>query len=284
MRFLNPKTDFAFKKIFGSAESHDILLSLLNAVLRLPDTHRIVEVEILDPYQAPKIIGVKDTYVDVKAKDAKNRVYIIEMQVLNYAGMEKRALYNACKAYVEQLGSGEDSRLLADVIAITFTDFVMFPERSAYLSAFKLRADDGGLFNDDLQLVFAELPKFAVPEQQLQAPLDKWLYFLRNAGKVEEVPAVLAADPAIAHAFAIANRAGLSREELDTQEGREHYNFVQRNFEATAEARGEVRGRAAASRAIASGLLNVLDDATIAAKTGLAVAEVAAIRAGPAHG
>ncbi len=93
MKFLNPKTDFAFKKIFGSEESRDILLSFLNAILNLRSPYQLVDIEILDPYLAPKIRGMKDTFLDVRAKDEKNRWYIIEMQVLNVAGFEKRIFF-----------------------------------------------------------------------------------------------------------------------------------------------------------------------------------------------
>ena len=93
MRFLNPKTDFAFKKIFGSNESTEILLSFLNAILGLESPYRLRHLTILDPYSAPKINGMKDTYLDVKACDEQGKDYIIEMQVLNVAGFEKRVLY-----------------------------------------------------------------------------------------------------------------------------------------------------------------------------------------------
>ena len=83
MRFLNPKTDFAFKKIFGSSESTEILLSFLNAILGLELPYRLRELTILDPYNAPKIRGMKDTYLDVKARDEQGKDYIIEMQVRN---------------------------------------------------------------------------------------------------------------------------------------------------------------------------------------------------------
>jgi len=160
MKFLNPKTDFAFKKIFGSEESQDILLSFLNALLGLTSPYRLNDVTILDPYLAPKIRGMKDSYLDVRAKDETGKSYIIEMQVLNVAGFEKRVLYNACKTYAGQLSSGEDYHLLTDVIAITITDFIMFPDLNAISNKFKLRADAGEVYNDDLELVFAELPKF----------------------------------------------------------------------------------------------------------------------------
>jgi len=73
MRFLNPKTDFAFKRIFGSERSHDILLSFLNAILGLQAPYRIIDLTLLDPYLAPKIQGMKDTYLDVRARDEQGQ-------------------------------------------------------------------------------------------------------------------------------------------------------------------------------------------------------------------
>lgn len=98
MRFINPKTDFAFKKIFGSEESKDILISFLNALL-YDGQPTIEDLLILDPYLAPRIRGIKSTYLDVKAKLNDCTTVIIEMQVLNVEAFEKRILYNAAKAY-----------------------------------------------------------------------------------------------------------------------------------------------------------------------------------------
>lgn len=278
MRFLNPKTDFAFKKIFGSSESQDILLSFLNALLGLEGVYRLEQVDIIDPYLAPRIVGMKDTYVDVKARDGQDRWYIIEMQVLNVEGFEKRVLYNACKTYAGQLESSERYHLLTDVIAITLTDFTMFPERDAVVSAFKLRADDGELYNDDLQLVFAELPKFTKDEDALETVLDKWFYFLRHARDLRVIPKALDTEPAIQHALRIADRAGLSREELDAQEKREIFIQDQRGALSKAMAEGEAKGEKQASLRIAGGLLPMMDDAAIAAITGLMPDEIAALR------
>ena len=64
--FINPKTAFAFKKIFGSKHSHDILISFLNGIL-YQGKATIVSLIILDPYQAPLIKGMKDSFLDIKA-------------------------------------------------------------------------------------------------------------------------------------------------------------------------------------------------------------------------
>ncbi len=66
--YINPKTDFAFKKIFGSKQSKDILISFLNAILY--QSRPIIEdLEILDPYQAPRIKGIKDSYLGCQGHD-----------------------------------------------------------------------------------------------------------------------------------------------------------------------------------------------------------------------
>lgn len=248
MRFLNPKTDYAFKKIFGSDASRDILISFLNAVLGLDGLEAIVEVTILDPYQAPRIKGWKDSFVDVRARDERGRSFIVEMQVLVSHGFEKRVLFNACKAYVGQIGSAEEYGKLVGVIAITITDFVMYPGLREIVSSFRLRAaENPDIVHQDMELVFVELPKFDKEEGQLESALDRWLYFLRTAGRLDVAPKVLVSDPAIDHALRIASKAGLSAEELDEQERREQWLGMQKNLlvgEDEARRQGLVQGRA----------------------------------------
>ena len=112
MKFLDVKTDFAFKKVFGSEGSKDILLSFLNSLVLFSEGEVIEDLIIVDPYQIPLIKGMKDTYVDVKAKLSNGTSVIIEMQILNVQGMEQRILYNAAKAYSTQLVQGESYHLL----------------------------------------------------------------------------------------------------------------------------------------------------------------------------
>ena len=145
MVFINPKLDFAFKKIFGSEDNKDILISFLNAII-YENQPVIQDLEIINPYLAPKIRGVKDTYLDIKARitnsDRNASSVIIEMQVLNVEGFEKRILYNAAKSYSTQLTTGQSYNLLNPVIALTITDFVMFPDLDKVLSKFVLKEKD----------------------------------------------------------------------------------------------------------------------------------------------
>ena len=112
MEFLDVRTDFAFKKVFGSEQSKPILLDFLNAVINF-DGERITDLEIVDPYQIPLVKGMKDSFVDVKAMLSNRTRVIIEMQVLNYTGLEKRILYNAAKSYSTQLVRGEEYNTLS---------------------------------------------------------------------------------------------------------------------------------------------------------------------------
>ena len=294
MRFLDVKTDFAFRKVFGSENSTGILIDFLNAVLEYPPERAILELTIVDPYQIPLLKGMKDTFVDVKARLADGRQVIIEMQVLNVKGFEQRILFNAAKAYSVQLQKGEDYHLLNPVIALTLTDFQLF-DTPQNTSRFKLIDKQQLLeYSDDIELIFIELPKFKLAVTELVTAKDRWLYFVKNAGSSTLIPENLENDPYIHQAFDIANEAGMSEEELQAQEKRHDFIRLQRGsiekalHDGLEQGRelgreegliqGIAQGKQAMARQIAISLLSVLDDATIAAKTGLSVAEVARLR------
>jgi predicted transposase/invertase (TIGR01784 family) len=245
MRFINPKTGFGFKRIFGSLQSHGILVSFLNSIL-YEGEGRIVSLEILNPYQAPRVKGMKDSYLDVKARLNDESTVIIEMQVLNVEGFEKRVLYNAAKAYSIQLGTGEDYSLLNPVIALTITDFTMFSEEQGYLSRFILKEKATLLDypSHGLELVFIELPKFDRELAELSTQLEQWLFFLKNARQLEAIPRGLEESPEIRAAFEIANEVNLSADELEELENREIFIHDQRNAIKLALKQGEATGRA----------------------------------------
>ncbi len=271
MRFINPKTDIAFKKIFGSEQSKGILISFLNAMLY--DSQAVIEdLEILNPYLAPRIRGVKETYLDIKAKITGNKTAIVEMQVLNVAGFEKRILYNAAKSYSIQLQAGEDYTLLNPVIALTIVDFPMFTEFDPVISRFVLKEKDYlvDYLSYDLELVFVELPKFTKELEELETITDKWIYFMKSGWTLQTVPETMSAVPEIEQAFALANQGNLSREELEELEHQEFFIYDHRN----AILKGVSTAVKAQEREIAKRLLNLLDEEAISQTTGLSLEEV----------
>jgi predicted transposase/invertase (TIGR01784 family) len=215
MRFISPKTDFAFKKIFGSTRSQKILISFLNAIV-YEGKNTIKSLEIIAPYNPGSTSTLKDTYLDVRAVLDNGSTVIIEMQVLNVEAFEKRVIYNIAKAYANQLDMGEQYTRLQPFIALSIADFLLFKNSSQMINRFRLK-EEKQLFNyrDELTLIFLELPKFNKELSELETLSDKWIYFLKAAPSLERVPESLGAVPEIEEALTIASRANLSNQELE---------------------------------------------------------------------
>jgi len=286
MRFLDVRTDYAFKKVFGSEGSKEILISFLNAVIDFADDAKISDLTIVDPYQIPLIKGMKDTYVDVKALLSNGSRVIVEMQVLNVEGFEKRILYNAAKAYSMQLHKAESFEGLEPVIALTVTDFEMFEEIRQIITYFRLIEKETLIeYSDEIELIFIELPKFRKKEDELSTITDKWIYFIKNAGSLEYIPESLNETP-IDRAFQIANTAGLSEEELEIQHKRRDFIWLQKgSFEKAKKdgwkqgrAEGKAEGKAEEKMEVARNLKKENMDIHLIAKvTGLTVEDVRSI-------
>jgi len=278
MRFLDVKTDFAFKKVFASESSKDILINFLNAVITFENNHKIKSLIIVDPYNIPMIKGMKDTYVDVKAElDNKSHV-IIEMQVLNHEGFEKRILYNAAKKYSAQLKKGDNYHLLNPVIALTITDFELFPEQKDLISHFKLLEKKHLIeYSDDIELIFIELPKFTKKEEELNSIQDKWLYFIKNAGSMEYVPKNL--NDEIEKAYQMANEANFCEEELDLQHRKRDWVYIQKSSielaSKTGKAEGKAEGRLEEKKQMAINMYQAnMDIKVISQVTGLSISDI----------
>ena len=215
MRFISPKTDFAFKRIFGSNRSQKILISFLNAIVY--DNQNIIQsLEIIDPYNAGYTSTIKDTYLDVRALLDNGSTVIIEMQVLNIEGFEKRVIYNLAKTYGSQLSLRTEQPRLQPFITLIITDFLLFQESGKMINKFRFK-EDTELFNyrDELTLIFLELPKFNKELSALETLSDKWIYFLKSAPSLEVIPSSLGEVSEIEAALNIANRADLNNQELE---------------------------------------------------------------------
>jgi predicted transposase/invertase (TIGR01784 family) len=281
MNFLDVKTDYAFKKVFGSLENKDILIDFLNSVLDFRKDNKIKDLSIVDPYNVPELKGMKDTYVDVKAVLDDDSKVIIEMQVLNHQCFEKRILYNAAKNYSTQLNKNENYNLLNPVIALTIVDFEMFKDTDSIITNFKLLEKKEFInYNDDIELVFIELPKFTKELNELNGIQDQWIYFIKNAGSLEYIPKSL--DSTVKHALTIVNEANFTADELETQHKRKEFISIQKLAILKAEKdgieMGIEKGIEMEKMQMAEKLLDVLDIATISEKTGLSVDQLNQIK------
>ena len=216
--FADPKTDFVFKRIFGTEEHKDVLLAFLNDVLEPDATHRIASVELLSPEQRPKVDEMKLSIVDVFCTDMRGTRYVVEMQVLNVEAFEKRVVYNVAKTYTNQLEKGRRYPELNDVIGVTVCDFELWPRAAGstvpMLSRWSMTERHTGTRGlPEIQFVFLELPKLD-RSRDPQTILEKWAYFFREAENLDVVPDVLG-EPQFVKALDAARTAAFTVEEWD---------------------------------------------------------------------
>ena len=223
-KFLDPKNDFAFKRIFGTEKNQDILIHFINDIVGFEGDRAIETVQFLKTFQDPEVASKKQSLVDVLCADQAGRQYIIEMQVAKTSGFEKRAQYYAAKAYGHQLNKGDDYALLKEVIFIAITDFEMFPKKANYFSTHVLL--DQETYSHDLKdfsFTFIELPKFTKTLDQLGSLREKWAYFFKHAEETreEDMLQLAGGDEIIRKAYEELNRFHWTKMEMDTYEQEE---------------------------------------------------------------
>ena len=214
MKFVDIKNDVAFRKIFGNENRKEVLISFLNAVLLLQENHRIVTVDILTPYQLPDIKGGKVTIVDVKAKDQNDKTYIVEMQVAEVEGFDKRVLYYASKSYSAQIERGDQYQKLNPTYFIGILDFEV-TRNSNYISRHKIiDIETNESYIKDIEFNFIELPKFKKSVNELESVIDQWVYFIKNAESLEVIPENLN-DEGLKFAYEDADKHNWTKAELE---------------------------------------------------------------------
>lgn len=188
MKFVDIKNDVAFRKIFGNENRTEVLISFLNAVLCLQDNKKISEATILTSFQLPELRGGKVTIVDVKAKDQSGKTYIVEMQVAEVDGFNKRVLYYASKSYSSQISRGDEYENLMPTLFIGILDFVATKSENFISRHIVKDAETGEHFIEDIEFNFIELPKFNKNVNELNSIIDQWIYFIKNAENLNVIP------------------------------------------------------------------------------------------------
>ncbi|MFP3011516.1 MAG: Rpn family recombination-promoting nuclease/putative transposase [Rickettsia sp.] len=261
-RFLDPKNNYAFLKIFGTEKNKDILIHFLNDILGYTGEEVITEVTFLKTNQDPDIAAYRQSIVDVLCKDKHGTQFIVEMQVSKHPGFEKRAQLYAAKAYSRQILKEDENHKkmavyakLRGVIFLAIADFILFPDKKDWRSNHRLL--DTKTYENDLQdfyFIFLELEKFNKELDQLENLQEKCAYFFKHAHEstLEEMESLIGHDFIIKKAFYALDQASWSEEELNTYEKMiktEMDNLAveeQKIMDAKAkgEARGETKGEA----------------------------------------
>jgi predicted transposase/invertase (TIGR01784 family) len=218
-QYLDPKADIVFKKIFG--DHPHLLISFLNAVLPLDSNQFIVELSYLPTEQVPEIPEFKRTIADVKCKDSQGRVFIVEMQMNWTDSFRQRLLFGASRAYVKQLGKGNNFNLLQPVYGLGLVAEIYektIPEWYHHYQLIKKGSDDGEIINH-LQLIFIELPKFPAQSSNEKQLRLLWLRFLREIDeKTTHISKELLDVPEIAEAITLSKESAYTSSELTVYE------------------------------------------------------------------
>ncbi|MBF0206266.1 MAG: Rpn family recombination-promoting nuclease/putative transposase [Oligoflexia bacterium] len=300
----NPKVDLVFRKLFGSEENKDVLMSLVNSVLQL--TSPITEITIKNPYNFASYAKSKESILDIKATDQQGILYDIEIQLKEQSFYGKRALYYLSKLYVDQLEEGQQFYTLNKAVGIHFLDFDYFSDGRHRRRVIFKDADTSEEIEElqNVELYFIELSKYKEGWGQAIGALERWITFLNFAASLKEgeIPENIKKDPTMLKAIRQLETMHFSSEEreiYDAQQKRMRDEQAQlrtaiekglaegmeRGIEkGMAEGmekgmeKGLENGIAKGLQMAIKGLLHILDDQTIASSLGVSAEEVAKIR------
>ena len=214
-KYLDPKADVVFKKIF--ADHPHLLISFLNSVLPLSPDRPIISIEYLPTEQVPEIPAFKRTIADVKCKDKLGRVFIVEMQIDWTDSFKQRLLFGTSQAIVKQLHKGQMYQLLQPVYGLGIIADIWNTDDPEWYHHYRL-VKNGEKKEDvieQLQLIFIELPKFKPQSREEKKLRLLWLRFLQEIDeKTTQVSSDLLDVPEISKAVELAKQAAYTSEEL----------------------------------------------------------------------
>ncbi|MBS4807846.1 MAG: Rpn family recombination-promoting nuclease/putative transposase [Paraprevotella sp.] len=245
MRYLNPKADLTFKKVFG--EHPDLVASFLNALLPFDSPEeRIEHVEYLPSELVPQTPLRKNSIVDVRCKDKRGRQFIVEMQMVWSSEFKQRVLFNASKAYVRQIAGGEDYELLQPVYSLNLVNDIFEPELEGYYHNYRIvHVEHSDRIIEGLHFVFVELPKFTPHTYKEKKMHVLWLRYLTEIDeKTREVPPELLDNPDIKKAVAQLEESAFTDAQLRGYEKFWDTVSVEKTLINSAERKGRAEGHA----------------------------------------
>ncbi|RYE90938.1 MAG: Rpn family recombination-promoting nuclease/putative transposase [Cytophagaceae bacterium] len=219
-KYINPYTDFGFKKIFGEEASKPQLIDFLNALL--PEQNKIIDLTFKNTEQLGLTDLDRKAIYDIYCENDKGEKFIVELQKAKQNYFKERTIYYSTFPIREQAEKGEWNYNLKAVYCVgildfTFDDYESEPERGEFLHTIKLKNQRGNVFYNKLTYVYLEMPNFTKVESQLETRLDKWLYFIKNLEDFQNIPTIFR-DEVFEQAFEKAELANLGQTELDKYE------------------------------------------------------------------
>ena len=273
-RYINPYTDFGFKKLFGEEANKDLLIDFLNAVL--PPENKIAHLEFRDSEALPDNIVDRKAVFDIACVGESGQSFTVEMQKAKQLFFKDRALFYSAFPIQRQAQRGDWNFKLNPVFLVAVLDFEYDEkeERRKIYRLVSLKDQDGDPFSDTLKMVFLQMPLFTKTESELTTPKDKWLFFLKNLESFEDIPQILRV-PVFEKAFATAEYVKYSPAMQEAYQNNLKVYRDNRNVVETAYIDGEAKGRTEGIFEIARNMKkDGVDPKTIAKYTGLSPEDI----------
>jgi len=242
-RYVNPLTDFGFKKLFGSEPNKILLIDFLNQIL--PERHKIEELT----YASNEYLGHTDldrkAIFDLYCVGKSGERFIVEIQKAKQNFFKDRSVFYASFPIQEQAQKGDWNYQLQPVYTVGILDFTFDDHKyDGQLIHFgELKNQDCKTFYDKLQFIYIELPKFTKNESELDSQFDKWLYVFRHLSELQDRPPALQ-EKIFMKLFEAAEIAKFTPEERTAYEESLKYYRDLNNVVNTSREEGREEGRA----------------------------------------
>ena len=278
-KYVNPFTDFGFKKIFGEEPNKDLLIDFLNQIL--PPHHQIKELTYLNTEH----LGISEldrkAMFDLYCESPSGEKFIVEMQKAKQNYFKDRSVYYATFPIQQQAKKGEVWNYeLSAVYFVGILDYV-FAENinnDEVLHEVKLKNKFGNIFYDKLTFIYLEMPKFTKTLDELETSFDKWLYVLKHLPKLQERPAKLQ-ERVFSKLFELAQIGKFNQEEMQRYEESLKVYWDIHAVVETAFDEGVAKGAEKGKIEVAKNFIKLgLDNQIIATGTGLSIEEIEKLR------
>ena len=212
-KYIDPYSDFGFKKLFGEEANKDLLIDFLNTFL--PDKHEIETLAFRNTEQLGNVPIDRRAFFDIYCEAKNGEKFIVEMQKAKQHYFKDRAIFYATFPIRDQAEKGVEWQFdLKAVYYVAILDFEYDEqeERRKFLRDVTLKDQDGDVFYDKLHFIFLQMPLFSKTELELVRHQDKWAFFLKNLVSLDHIPGILH-EPVFQRAFATAEIARMTNQE-----------------------------------------------------------------------
>ncbi|MEM8641304.1 MAG: Rpn family recombination-promoting nuclease/putative transposase [Cyanobacteria bacterium P01_G01_bin.54] len=276
-KYINPFTDYGFKKLFGEEPNKDLLLDFLNELLK-NEQGEIKEINYIKNEQLGITSSERRAIFDLYCENERGEKFIVELQKTKQNYFKDRTVYYSTFPSREQAEQGKWDFELKAVYAIAILDFV-FEEDKEKIDKYRYDVkltdiETCKVFYDKLTFVYLEMPKFNKTIDELTTRFDKWLYILRNLTQLQKIPEALQ-EEVFEKLFSIAEIARFSPEQIQFYEDSlKEYRDLQNSID-TAHRKGKAEGKA---EVVQKGIEQGLSDELLVTLTGWTVEQIQKMR------